>query len=51
MAEAIEYAAYPVEGPVDYFGKTLPRYRVIVLEDPGSRSLPLQRDAGVADGR
>ncbi|NRA97220.1 MAG: cobalamin B12-binding domain-containing protein [Planctomycetes bacterium] len=51
MAEAIEYAAYPVEGPVDYFGKTLPRYRVIVLGDPGSRSLPLQRDAGVADGR
>lgn len=46
----IEYAAYPVEGPVDYFGKTLPRYRVIVLGEPGSELLQVQRNAGAADG-
>lgn len=48
--QTIEYAAYPVEGPVDYFGKTLPRYRVIVLGHPDSQPLEVQPDAGVADG-
>lgn len=35
--DPIEFAAYPVEGPKDFFGKDLPRYRIIVLGSPGVR--------------
>ncbi|MAG57073.1 MAG: hypothetical protein CMJ83_12340 [Planctomycetes bacterium] len=35
--QPIEFVAYPVEGPVDFFGKDLPRFRVIVFGEPGVR--------------
>jgi hypothetical protein len=35
LGEPIEFAAYPIQGPKDFFGKDLPRYRVIVLGSPG----------------
>ena len=34
----VEFAAYPIEGPKDFFGKDLPRYRVILLGEPGVRT-------------
>lgn len=37
LHEPIEFAAYPVQGPKDFFGKDLPRYRVIVLGPPGKK--------------
>ena len=39
LNEPIEFAAYPVQGPKDFFGKDLPRYRVIVLGSPGKKPL------------
>lgn len=50
MQRPIEYAACPVEGPVDFFGKTLPRYRIIILGEPGARRVELESSARGADG-
>ena len=49
LEDEIRYAACPVEGPVDYFGKTLPRFRVVILEESADQPIPTQRAADAAD--
>jgi hypothetical protein len=36
----MEFVAHPVSGPRDFFGKDRPRYRVIILGEPGRHPLP-----------